>query len=101
MAKSIRSKRKRKLRAQRREKLKPKVKAQLEKILGLSDKEMITDTQEEEDNNSEEETLENEDTKNNTTTTGKSDKTESKRVLNRLKLCGKSENCCALFKIFH
>ena len=44
MAKSIRSKRKRKLRAARREKLKPKVKAKLEEILGLGDKEMIVET---------------------------------------------------------
>ena len=45
MAKSIRSKRKRKLRAERREKLKPKVKAKLEEILGISDKEMIVETE--------------------------------------------------------
>ena len=45
MAKSIRSKRKRKLRAKRREKLKPKVKAKLEEILGLGDKEMIVETE--------------------------------------------------------
>ena len=54
MAKSIRSKRKRKLRAERREKLKPKVKAKLEEILGLSDKEMIVETEGcEEDKNEE------------------------------------------------
>ena len=64
MAKSIRSKRKRKLRAARREKLKPKVKAKLEEILGLGDKEMIveTDQSREEGENGDEaqtETLEN------------------------------------------
>ena len=45
MAKSIRSKRKRKLRAERREKLKPKVKAKLEEILGLKDNEMVVEAE--------------------------------------------------------
>lgn len=54
MAKSIRSKRKRKLRAARREKLKPKVKAKLEEILGLSDKEMIVETEGYEEDKNEE-----------------------------------------------
>ena len=67
MAKSIRSKRKRKLRAARREKLKPKVKAKLEEILGLSDKEMIVETESyEEDKNEEKaqgETLKNQESK--------------------------------------
>ena len=45
MAKSIRSKRKRKLRAARREKLKPKVKAKLEEILGLNDTKMIVESE--------------------------------------------------------
>lgn len=54
MAKSIRSKRKRKLRAERREKLKPKVKAKLEEILGLKDKEMIVETESCEGDKSEE-----------------------------------------------
>lgn len=61
MAKSIRSKRKRKLRAQRREQLKPRVKAQLEKTLGLSDKEMLVDMQKDEENKSEVETFDKED----------------------------------------
>ena len=61
MAKSIRSKRKRKLRAQRREQLKPRVKAQLEKTLGLSDKEMLVDIQKDEENKSEVETFDKED----------------------------------------
>lgn len=61
MAKSIRSKRKRKLRAQRREQLKPRVKAQLEKTLGLSDKEMFVDIQKDEENKSEVETFDKED----------------------------------------
>ena len=65
MAKSIRSKRKRKLRAKRREQLKPKVKAKLEEILGLSDKDMIVETEDLElDKNEEkaqEETLNHED----------------------------------------
>lgn len=67
MAKSIRSKRKRKLRAARREKLKPKVKAKLEEILGLADKEMIVETESREEDKSEEEvqreTLENQEVK--------------------------------------
>lgn len=67
MAKSIRSKRKRKLRAARREKLKPKVKAKLEEILGLGDKEMIVETESREEDKSEEEaqreTLENQEDK--------------------------------------
>ena len=67
MAKSIRSKRKRKLRAERREKLKPKVKAKLEEILGISDKEMIVETEGfEEDKNKEKvrgETLKNQEDK--------------------------------------
>ena len=45
MAKSIRSKRKRKLRAERREKLKPKVKAKLEETLGLKDNVMIVEAE--------------------------------------------------------
>ena len=76
MAKSIRSKRKRKLRAERREKLKPKVKAKLEEILGLSDKEMIVETEGcEKDKNEEKaqgETLKNQEDKIvNATVTGK------------------------------
>ncbi|CAH3103727.1 unnamed protein product [Porites lobata] len=46
MAKSIRSKRKRKLRAERRQKLKPKVKAKLEEVLGINDKKMIVEAEE-------------------------------------------------------
>ena len=74
MAKSIRSKRKRKLRAERREKLKPKVKAKLEEILGLNDKEMVVEADScEADNNEEtqEEIVEkNEETINNEADTG-------------------------------
>lgn len=54
MAKSIRSKRKRKLRAERREKLKPKVKAKLEEILGLKDNEMVVEAESCEGDKSEE-----------------------------------------------
>ncbi|KAK2574071.1 hypothetical protein P5673_000196 [Acropora cervicornis] len=43
MAKSIRSKRERKKRAEKRKKLKPKVRAKLEETLGLKDKEMAVD----------------------------------------------------------
>lgn len=76
MAKSIRSKRKRKLRAERREKLKPKVKAKLEEILGLTDKEMIVDTESREEDQKEDEaqreTQENQEDKIiNTTAVGK------------------------------
>ena len=45
MAKSIRSKRKRKLRAERREKLKPRLKERLEKILGVNDKETLMEVE--------------------------------------------------------
>lgn len=83
MAKSIRSKRKRKLRAERREKLKPKVKAKLEEILGLSE-EMIVETEScEEDRNEEKaqgKTLKNQEDKTvNATATGK-------RLLNVVKV---------------
>ena len=73
MAKSIRSKRKRKLRAARREQLKPRVKAALEKVLGLSDKEMIVETEGGEEDKGKEETQEElqEDTTIDTTATGK------------------------------
>lgn len=43
MAKSLRSKRERKKRAAKREKLKPKVRAKLKETLGLKDKEMAVD----------------------------------------------------------
>ncbi len=70
MAKSIRSKRKRKLRAARREKLKPKVKAKLEEILGITDKEMIVDTESREEDKNEEES-QRETQENQEDTTGK------------------------------
>lgn len=54
MAKSIRSKRERKKRAEKRKKLKPKVRAKLEETLGLKDKEMAVDEESKEAEGSEE-----------------------------------------------
>ena len=90
MAKSIRSKRKRKLRAKRREQLKPKVKAKLEEILGLSDKDMIVETEGlEVDKNKEkaqEETLNQEDKTADADATGK-------RLFNVVKVIVTATSC--------